>query len=82
MFFIDADKENYPNYLEHAIKLAHPGALIIADNLMLRGRTLNPEKQGPAVLAMRRFNEIVARDPRLDSTMLSSYDGLAIMRVK
>lgn len=82
MFFIDADKENYPNYLEHAIKLAHPGALIVADNLMLRGRTLNPEKQGPAVLAMRRFNEIVARDPRLDSTMLSSYDGLAIMRVK
>lgn len=82
LFFIDADKENYPKYLEHAIHLAHPGALIIADNLMLRGRTLNPDKQGPSVLAMRRFNEMVAQDPRLESTMLSSYDGLAIMRVK
>lgn len=82
LFFIDADKENYPNYLEAAIQLASSGALIIADNLMLRGRTLNPDKQGPAVLAMRRFNEMVAQDPRIDSTMLSSYDGLAIMRVK
>jgi len=82
LFFIDADKENYPQYLEYAIRLSNPGAIIIADNLMLRGRTLNLEKQGPAVLAMRRFNELVAQDQRLDSTMLSSYDGLAIMRVK
>ncbi|WP_039836454.1 O-methyltransferase, partial [Paenibacillus sonchi] len=43
-FFIDADKENYPNYLEYAIKLAAPGALIAGDNIFLRGRTLNAEK--------------------------------------
>ncbi|MGZ9582995.1 O-methyltransferase [Paenibacillus marinisediminis] len=82
LFFIDADKENYPNYLEYAIRLSNSGAIIVADNLMLRGRTLNPDKQGPAVLAMRRFNQLVAQDERLDSTMLASYDGLAIMRVR
>lgn len=82
LFFIDADKENYPNYLEYAIKLANPGALIVADNLMLRGRTLDPSKQGPSVQAMREFNKQIANDERLDCTLLSSYDGLAVMRVK
>ncbi|MDK8182453.1 O-methyltransferase [Paenibacillus sp. UMB4589-SE434] len=81
-FFIDADKENYPNYLECAIRLARPGAIIAADNLMLRGRTLNLDKQGPSVLAMRHFNERMAQDERLMSTMLPAYDGLAIAIVR
>lgn len=81
-FFIDADKENYPVYLEYAIRLANPGALIAADNTLLRGRTLNPDKQGPAVRAVRDFNRTIARDPRLIGTHLPSYDGLALAMVK
>lgn len=81
-FFIDADKENYPLYLEYAIELARPGAIIAGDNCFLRGRTLNPDKQGPSVLAMRRFNESIARDERLTSTLLPAYDGLILARVK
>ncbi|MCE3200270.1 O-methyltransferase [Paenibacillus sonchi] len=81
-FFIDADKENYPNYLEYAIKLAAPGAVIAGDNIFLRGRTLNAEKNGPAVQAMRRFNEMIASDERLASTLLPAYDGLALAVVK
>ncbi|WP_187386564.1 O-methyltransferase [Paenibacillus ihumii] len=81
-FFIDADKENYPAYLEYAIKLAVPGAIIAGDNTLLRGRTLNPDKNGPSVLAMRKFNEKIARDERLLSTFLPAYDGLALALVK
>lgn len=81
-FFIDADKENYPLYLEYAIELARPGAIIAGDNCFLRGRTLNPDKQGPSVLAMRRFNEAIAHDDRLTSTLLPAYDGLIVARVK
>lgn len=81
-FFIDADKENYPVYLEFAIRLANPGAIIAADNTLLRGRTLNPDKQGPAVRAVREFNRTIARDPRLIGTHLPSYDGLALAMVK
>lgn len=81
-FFIDADKGNYPNYLEYAIKLARPGAIIAGDNLMLRGRTLDSEKRGPSVLAMRRFNEMIGQDERLMSTMLPAYDGLALAIVR
>ncbi|MBB6636073.1 O-methyltransferase [Cohnella thailandensis] len=81
-FFIDADKENYPVYLEYAIRLANPRAVIAADNTLLRGRTLNPSKQGPAVVAIREFNRIIATDPRLTSAHLPSYDGLALAMVK
>ena len=81
-FFIDADKENYPLYLDYAIELANPGALIAGDNCFLRGRTLNTEKNGPSVQAVRRFNERMAQDERLTSTLLPSYDGLVLARVK
>lgn len=82
LFFIDADKGNYPNYLEWAIKLAEPGALILGDNLLMRGRTIDPEREGNAVTKMRQFNEAIARDPRLEGVLLPAYDGLAIARVK
>ncbi|MGF7045822.1 putative O-methyltransferase YrrM [Paenibacillus sp. DS2015] len=82
LFFIDADKENYPLYLEYAISLAEPGAVIAGDNCFLRGRTLNPDKNGPAVQAMRRFNEQIATDDRLVSTLLPEYDGLSLSYVK
>lgn len=82
LFLIDADKENYPAYLEYAIRLAKPGAIIAGDNTLLRGRTLNPDKNGPSVQAIRRFNEMIATDERLLSTMLPAYDGLALAIVK
>jgi len=81
-FFIDADKLNYTNYLEYAIKLANPGAIIAGDNIFLRGRTLNTDRNGPAILAVRHFNEMIATDERLISTCLPAYDGLALAMVK
>ncbi|MHA7962628.1 O-methyltransferase [Paenibacillus sp. CAU 1782] len=82
LFFIDADKEGYPIYLERAIELAEPGAVIVADNILLRGRTVDETRQGPAVQAVRSFNQTIASDPRLESTVLPGYDGLAIAIVK
>ncbi|MDQ0111807.1 O-methyltransferase [Paenibacillus harenae] len=81
-FFIDADKEGYPVYLDYAMELAKPGALIVGDNIFLRGRTIDDAKQGPAVRAVRSFNERIATDERLLSTVIPGYDGLAIAIVK
>jgi caffeoyl-CoA O-methyltransferase len=81
-FFIDADKENYPRYLEECIKLANDGAIIAADNTLLRGKTIDELKQGPSVLAMRRFNQMIAQDPRLMGVHLPAFDGLALARIK
>lgn len=81
-FFIDADKGNYVNYLEMAIRLGNPGAIIAGDNTFLRGKTLDPASNGNSARQIRRFNELIAADPRLESTILPAYDGLALARVK
>ncbi|CDN44699.1 MULTISPECIES: O-methyltransferase [Paenibacillus] len=80
-FFIDADKGGYVRYLDAAIGLANPGAVIVADNTLLRGRVADLQRSGPSVLAMREFNERVASDRRLTGTLLPAYDGLAVVRV-
>ncbi|MBP1963502.1 O-methyltransferase [Paenibacillus aceris] len=81
-FFIDADKVNYPNYLELAIQLANPGAVIAGDNTLMRGKVIDASQTKASVQAMRSFNKLVATDPRLESTILPAYDGLALARVK
>ncbi|WP_219838018.1 O-methyltransferase [Paenibacillus sp. R14(2021)] len=81
-FFIDADKESYPVYLEWAIKLGNPGAIIIGDNALLHGKTIDPDKNGPSVIAMRKFNEAMVSDERLMGTLLPAYDGLAIAMIR
>jgi caffeoyl-CoA O-methyltransferase len=81
-FFIDADKGSYPEYLEFALKLANPGAIIVGDNSFMHGRTMDPSENSNSVNAVRRFNERMAADPCLESTILPAYDGLAIARVK
>jgi len=80
-FFIDADKDNYPAYLDKCMKLAAKGAVIAADNTLLRGRTIAHDKQGPSVLAVREFNRLIASHPGLQGVHLPAYDGLAIARV-
>ncbi|TBL81259.1 O-methyltransferase [Paenibacillus thalictri] len=82
LFFIDADKGNYPNYLEWAIKLAAPGALVVGDNALLHGKVANPEEKRNGVVKLRRFNEMIAGDDRLEGVILPAYDGLALARIK
>lgn len=81
-FFIDADKGSYPHYLDMAIRLAKPGALIVGDNVLMKGRTADLGVESPSVKAMRAFSERITTDYRLESVILTAYDGLAIARVK
>jgi predicted O-methyltransferase YrrM len=81
-FFIDADKGNYPNYLDWALQLGNPGAIILGDNALMHGRSADPQVTAPAVEAMREFNRRIAGDPRLESTLLPAYDGLVAARIR
>ena len=82
LVFIDADKPSYVAYLEGALPLARPGALLIADNVVRHGRILDPGDDANAQGA-RDFNERLAADPRLSAVVLQTvgskgHDGLAI----
>ncbi|MFZ0891273.1 MAG: O-methyltransferase [Thermoplasmata archaeon] len=80
--FIDADKPGYTDYLEAALRLAHAGTLIVADNVVRKGDVADPTNSDPNVLGIRRFLDRLAAEPRLASTVLQvvgskGYDGLA-----
>jgi caffeoyl-CoA O-methyltransferase len=79
--FIDADKENYPAYLEHALRLVRPGGLILGDNAFLDGRVIDQEDAKPSTLAMREFNRRIAHEPSLASTLIPVRDGLTLSLV-
>jgi predicted O-methyltransferase YrrM len=86
MVFIDADKESYPDYLEASLHLSRPGTLIIADNVVRGGAILDADSTDSRVQGIRRFNEMLARDPRVISTILQTvgskgYDGIAFALV-
>ena len=66
MIFIDADKENLPQYFEWAVKLSHHGSLIIADNVVRNGDVIDEESDDPKVVAVRQFYQILAADRRVD----------------
>ena len=83
LIFIDADKRSYPEYLERALQLSHAGSLILADNTIRGGSVLDPRDED--TWAIRKFNENLARDPRLSAHILplirEHVDGLAVARV-
>lgn len=82
-FFIDADKANYERYLEYCIKLAEPGALIVADNVLAKGSIVDPDAPPTRYTeVMKKFNETAANHPQLESLLMPIGDGMTLSRVK
>ena len=84
--FIDADKTGYPEYLELSIELSRPGTLIVADNVVRQGAVADARSEDRNVRAVRRMNEMIAANPRLNATVIQTvgskgYDGLAFALV-
>ncbi len=82
--FIDAAKGQYLVYLEQAIRLTRVGGIIIADNMLYRGRTLsdyNEHKHRTATNRLRKYLEIMKEDERLNSELIMVGDGLAISKI-
>ena len=78
--FIDADKPSYPLYYEEILKRLRPGGLLLADNVLWLGRVVDASADDEQTQAIRRFNDLVARDERVDRVMLPIADGLTIAR--
>ena len=78
--FLDADKENYPSYYELALELLRPGGLLVADNTLWSGRVADPANTEATTEALRRFNEQLHRDERVDLSLVPIGDGLTLAR--
>jgi caffeoyl-CoA O-methyltransferase len=79
--FIDADKASYVDYLERSLELVRPGGLILADNAFRGGLVLEDDPD-PATAGILAYNERIARDDRLVSTIIPIRDGLAVSVVR
>lgn len=82
-FFIDADKENYKNYLDGCLELAEPHAIIVADNVLAGGSVADASIQEKRYTEnMREFNDYTAQHPHLQSVLLPIGDGLTVSRIQ
>ena len=85
VIFIDAAKGQYMKYLDLALKLSKAGSVIIADNVLFKGRVLggyNEHKHRTAVTRLREYIQSVTENPLLQTCVLDVGDGVAISVVK
>ncbi|MDE6294463.1 MAG: O-methyltransferase [Muribaculaceae bacterium] len=81
LILIDADKRQYPDYLDEALRILAPGGYILADNTLWGGKVLDTHPHtDPQTAGIIRFNDLVARNPDLEKVILPLRDGLTIIR--
>ena len=74
--FLDADSSSYFLYLAEALRIVRKGGLLMVDNAFGYGRLLDPAVHDAQVVAIRRFNELISREPSLSGAIVPLGDGL------
>lgn len=81
MIFIDADKREYPTYLEEAVRIVRHGGLIIADNTLWSGHVCDPKyEKDPQTAGVRAFNDLAISTEGLETVILPFRDGITLIR--
>jgi predicted O-methyltransferase YrrM len=80
MAFIDADKPGYDAYFEHCLRLLRTNGLIMIDNVLWDGRVTDTASRDENTVALRTLNAKLARDSRIDISLLPLGDGLTLAR--
>jgi predicted O-methyltransferase YrrM len=83
LVFIDADKPSNADYFGWAMRLTHPGSLIVVDNVVRGGRVADAADASPGAVGVRRLVDAMAAEPRIDATTVQTvgskgYDGFTI----
>jgi caffeoyl-CoA O-methyltransferase len=79
LVFIDADKESYVDYYENVLPKLSERGFVIADNVLWSGRVVD-EGGDESTQAIKRFNDHVAADDRVECLMLTVRDGMTLIR--
>ncbi len=80
LVFIDADKASYADYFEAVLPKLSPRGLIAADNTLWSGQVLDPADTSDDTVALRRFNDGLAVDPRVVVVQTTVRDGVTLIR--
>ena len=82
LIYIDADKREYPDYLELCREKLRPGGCLLADNVLWDGKVVSPDTKSKHTMGIHRFNEMVKSDSGLEQVILPIRDGLMMVRKK
>jgi len=81
LVFIDADKKNYPTYLEQILPKLKPGGVILSDNVLWSGKVVEELKPDDLdTKALLEYNQLLNEHPQLETVLLPIRDGLTISR--
>jgi caffeoyl-CoA O-methyltransferase len=80
--FIDADKTEYPDYYEELLPRMRTGGVVLVDNVLGGGAVVgdNPGFSQESLAGIRRLNEIIRDDDRVEIAMVGIADGLTMAR--
>jgi len=83
LVFIDADKRDYCDYYDLVFDKVKKGGIILADNTLWNGKVLEePHPNDKQTIGILRFNEMIAKDKRIEKVILPLRDGLTIIYKK
>ena len=81
LIFLDADKNNYPEYLDVLISKLKIGGVLLSDNVLWDGKVLNPiSEKDISTKAIVKYNKLLSRREDMDTVILPIRDGLTISR--
>ena len=81
--FIDGDKRKYVDYYNMVMQHMSAGGYMLADNTLWDGHVADPAYDKDAqTVGIRAFNDLVAKDDRVEKVILPLRDGLTIIRKK
>ena len=78
LIFIDADKANYDEYYEKALRLLRAGGLLLLDNTLWSGRVADPKEMDIDTKSIRTLNNKLKSDKRIELSHLPIADGLTL----
>lgn len=82
LVFIDADKENYPEYFHLVKSRVKSGAVILFDNVLWYGKVLEENSKQKSTQKIQELNDLVAKDEDFENLILPLRDGINLIRKK
>ena len=82
LIFLDADKANYPNYMEMVLPKLKKGGVLVADNVLWSGKVLDYQQKRYDIetKGIKLFSELVKKNSSLQTLLLPIRDGLMMCR--
>ena len=83
LIFLDADKENYTNYLELLVNKLNTNGVLITDNVLWSGKVIKSISDDDlSTQEIDKFNKLINQRSDMETIILPIRDGISISRKK